>query len=389
MKTWLHFDSTGGAAGDMILGALLGLGVPTRDVEKTLGSLVTESFTLTQQPHHTGGLQGVQCSIHVPEEPHAHRNLKEITALIEKSALPDEAQHLSLKVFTRLAAAEAGVHGTTPDQIHFHEVGALDSLLDICGSCLALHQLDVSGISCGPLPLGCGLIPCAHGNLPAPAPATLRLLEGMPTVQTDEPFELITPTGAALLSTWKTAAAPPPGSAPLRSVFSFGHRTLKQRPNLLRATLYAVPEPSAPSQETCVLLETNLDDQTPELIGLLLEKLRPLALEVFSTPVQMKKNRPGLLVSVLCAEAQKPTCLETLFRESSTFGIREQTVQRHLLERNFKKVETPWGPVRIKHGFRNGTLLTRSPEIGDCEQCATAHGVPVKTVYQAALKGMP
>jgi len=389
MKTWLHFDSTGGAAGDMILGALLALGVPPREVEETLRSLCLEPFSLIQQPHQAGGLQGVQCHVHVPEEPHAHRHLEEIAALIEKSDLPEDVQRMSLSVFNRLAEAEATVHGTTPDQIHFHEVGALDSILDICGCCLTLHRLGISGVSCGPLPLGCGTMTCAHGQIPLPAPATLRLLEGMPTVQTNEPFELVTPTGAALLSTWKTAAAPPPGSIPLHSVFSFGHRTLNQRPNLLRAALYQVPESNSETQESCILLETNLDDQTPELTGLLLEKLQPLALDVFSTPILMKKNRPGILVSVLCTEAQKTNCVETLFRESSTFGIREQTVRRHLLERDFTETQTPWGPVRIKRGFRNETLITSSPEISDCEQLAAQHHVPVKTVYQAALKGLP
>jgi hypothetical protein len=313
-----------------------------------------------------------------------HRGLREIRALIEGSQLPASVKATSLRVFQRLAEAEAHVHGTTPDQVHFHEVGAMDAIIDIVGACLGLEMLGVTGVSVGPLPLGHGAVECAHGILPIPAPATVELLKGFPVAPGDEPFELVTPTGAALLTTWQTLETFPSGSRILKVGQGFGHRALKGRPNLLRAMLMEIGADSA--QDACLVLECNLDDLTPELTGALLHRLLGVgALDVFLTPVQMKKQRPGILLTVLCRPDQRPAMLDLIFRESTTFGIREHAVQRTVLERRHEYVETPFGRVRVKIGRWQGADITVSPEYEDCLRAAESAGVSVRAVYEAAL----
>lgn len=383
MKT-LHFDSLGGASGDMILGALCALGADSGELRKQLGSLGIGNFSIECPPFKSHALQGVQCRVNTPKE-HAHRHLADIRGMIADSTLPEPVQAEAIRVFSRIAEAEATVHGTTPDKIHFHEVGAMDSIIDICGACLAKHLLEIETVSVGTLPLGRGTISCAHGVMPCPAPATLLLLENMPVEQTDQPFELVTPTGAALLAEWKSADRIPAGSMPLQTAFSFGHRELENRPNLLRATLYQTGAEQSAGTGEAILLETNIDDMTPELAGALTEKLRDCALDVWTVAVQMKKQRPGILLSVLCEPARKSDCIELIFRESSTFGIRELPLQRHILDREFITVATVYGKIRVKRGLLRGRCVTQSPEIADCERAAAEHNSPLKTVYNAAL----
>lgn len=390
MKT-LFFDSLGGASGDMILGALCELGVNPTELESELSTLPIDNFSITVEPHMSHKLQGVQAKVHVLEPTHhdgpAHhhgRHLSAIREMISQSDLPDPVKVQSIHVFERIAVAEAKMHGTTVEKIHFHEVGAMDSILDIVGSCLALHKLEIDQVAIRALPVGCGTIQCAHGTIPCPAPATLELLHGFSINQTDEPFELVTPTGAALLSTWKTANHTPPESKPLATAYSFGQRQLNQRPNLLRATLFE--SDTACESADCILLESNIDDMTPELIGLLTETLRPLALDVWVTPVQMKKHRPGVTVSVLCTTEQKARIISAFFKNSTTFGLREQTLSRHVLQREFETVETEFGPIKIKCGRLHGKGITRTPEMSDCENAAIKNGVTARTVYEAALR---
>lgn len=391
MKT-LFFDSLGGASGDMILGALCGLGIDPAELETALRTLPIDHFSITCEPFMSHGLQGVQAKVHVHEHRHEHnenhghhhhgRHYGQIKEMIEKSALPEPVKVQAVAVFHRIAIAEAKMHGTTVEKIHFHEVGAMDSILDIVGSCLALHKLGVDQVAIRALPVGCGTVQCAHGTIPCPAPATLELLKGFAIDQTDEPFEMVTPTGAALLSEWKTADQAPAGSSPLETAYSFGQRKLNQRPNLLRATIFE----SAASDETdtCYLLESNIDDLSPELIGVLTEALRENALDVWATPIQMKKQRPAVKVAALCTGDQKSDVTETFFRHSTTFGIREQEVKRTILKREFETVETEFGPIKIKCGYLNGECVTRAPELSDCERAAAEHKVPTRIVYTAA-----
>lgn len=403
----IHFDSIGGASGDMILAALLDIGVRREDLRCQLAGLPIGPFEMEVSSISDRGLRGTRVNVHVASrEParactdhsHAashssHRGLREIRALIEGSPLSASVKATSVRVFQRLAEAEAHVHGTTPDQVHFHEVGAVDAIIDIVGACLGLEQLGVTGVSVGPLPLGHGTVACAHGILPVPAPATVELLKGFTVAPADEPFELVTPTGAALLTTWKTLETFPPGSRILKVGQGFGRRTLNGRPNVLRAMLMesdsvAAAADACPTADACLVLECNLDDLTPELTGSLMQRLLDAgAWDVFLTPVQMKKQRPGILLTVLCRPEQRPAMLDLIFRESTTFGIREYPVRRTVLERRHESVETPFGRVRVKIGRWQDADITVSPEYEDCLRAAERAGVSVRAVYDAARIG--
>lgn len=419
--TTLHFDVIGGASGDMILGALLELGVNPVVLRGALDSLAVEGIHLHVEPANDRGIHGTRVTVHAHEAPgdhhhahdhehnekHAHdydvphRNLNDIQSIITASRLPEPVKQASLAVFRKIGEAEAKIHGTTIDNIHFHEVGALDSIADILGCCLGLHLLDVADVSVSALPMGHGTIECAHGTYPNPAPATVELSKGMTTLSVDEPFELVTPTGAALLSTWKTREAPVAGSRIIKAGYSIGHRRLDHRPNVLRAILFeaadATPDTrhstllrqgfAGQAPDTVLVLECNLDDTTPEIIGALTERLLAEgALDVFTTPIQMKKQRPGTMLTVLCKADDRDAMLHLLFTESTTFGVRETHMQRTILERRIETVSTPYGEVRVKVGRWKGGDVTRSPEMDDCIARAKEHGVAARTVYLAAQK---
>ena len=385
----LRFDPVGGASGDMILAALIDLGVPVDRLLADLRTLPVEAFDIAVEAVHAGGLTGRRAGVSVPPSPHehaAHRTFATIRKMIDGSALPDAVKSAATAVFHDLAKAEGRVHGKDPEDVHFHEVGALDSIVDIVGACDALAILHIDAVACGPLPLGAGTVQTAHGILPVPAPATVELLRGHPVLDTGDPFEMVTPTGAALLTTWQRLL-PAPAAAPwtlARCGQGFGHREMPGRPNLLRALLFEDP-PSPPPGDSCLVMECNLDDTVPELLGSLCRKLMDDgALDVFTTAIQMKKQRPGTLLTVLCRPERRDTLLDMIFRESTTFGVREYLTQRAMLERRQEVVQTPFGAVRIKIGRWRGQDVTRSPEHEDCSQLARQHGVSVRSVYEAA-----
>ena len=407
----LAFDSIGGASGDMILAALVDLGVEVADLARELASLGIGPFDIESSRALTAHLAGTRVRVVTEEDAHhhhhhdhphhdhhhahdhghqpahhhhaPHRGLVEIEALIGGSALPPAVKARALRVFRNIGEVEARMHGTTVDQIHFHEIGAVDSIVDIVGCCLALHRLGVDGVAVGPLPQGRGVIQCAHGTFPNPAPATVELLRGMAIVQTEEPYELVTPTGAALLADWKTHDAPPAGAVVRRVGYGVGHRELKSRPNLLRAVLLEAD--AAPREDACLVLETNLDDVTPELIGALTQRLLAAgALDVFTVAAQMKKQRPGVLLTVLCRPADREPLLDLIFRESTTFGVREYPVQRTVLARRSECVHTPYGDVSVKIGEWKGAIVVRAPEMEDCIRLARERNVSVRQVYEAA-----
>ena len=393
----IRFDSIGGASGDLILSSLCALGVSHKELQRKLGSLKAEPFELKVKAVSDHGFSGKQLSVKIPHthhhhdhhhcHEHHHRGLGDILSMIRKSTLSPWVKDLSAKVFERLGKAEAKVHGTTIDKIHFHEVGALDSIVDIVGSCLALEMLNVKSISVGPLPLGYGTVQCAHGILPLPAPATVELLKGYPVIQIDEPFETVTPTGAALLMTWQDiipALANP--MTILKTALGFGHHSFNNRPNTLRATLLKTLKADDSSHDECLVLECNLDDTIPELIGSLVHKLMENgALDTFTIPIQMKKQRPGTLLTVLCKPCDRDKLIEIIFTETTTFGIREHLTNRTVLERRHVEVKTPYGKIRIKIGTWKGRDITFSPEHADCVKCAGKHKVAVRTVYEKAL----
>ena len=306
--------------------------------------------------------------------------------MIAHAGFPDAVAARATAIFRALGAAEAKIHGVPVEHIHFHEVGAADSIIDIVGACWALNALGVDSVSVGPIPLGHGVIQCAHGIFPNPSPASLELIGGLPVTQVDEPFELVTPTGAALLAGWRTADSIPAGASLRHVAYSVGRRALHHRPNVLRASLYENAG-AGPERDTCQVLECNLDDTTPELAGILIEDLLSAgALDVTIAPVTMKKQRPGLLVSVLCHPDRRDAMIDILFRGSTTFGVREYTVQRTKLARRFETVQTSFGDVKIKVGSWRGDDITRAPELSDCQRVARERGVAVRAVYEAALR---
>jgi len=388
MKT-LCFDSVGGASGDMILATLIDLGADPDTLRSQLASLPVESFELAVSSDAPGGFAGTRVRVVVREEAHVHRRLSHIREMLGAAILPKRAKELALAVFERLAAAEADVHGTTPEQVHFHEVGAVDSIVDIAGACCALCELGVDAVRVSPLPLGTGTVECAHGTMPVPAPATARLLAGHAVVRTDEPNELVTPTGAALLTTW-AALLPAGDDAPLGAVAAtgtgLGSRTLRTRPNLLRAMLLESTPESRATPNTCLVLECNVDDTVPELLGALTEKLLTAgALDVFMAGIFMKKQRPGTQLTVLCEAARRDALLDTIFRGCTTFGVRTYSVDRTTLARRHESVDTPYGSVRVKIGTWHGEDITRAPEHDDCAALAAEQSISVRQVYEAAV----
>ncbi len=384
MKT-LFLQGIGGASGDMILGAMASLGIDFPALEKVVGTLMPESIRLRAEPWESHGLNGTKVTVEAEDAGSPHRHLSDVRTLIEAAELPDSVQAQSLEVFGRIADAEAEVHGTTPEKIHFHEVGALDSIADIVGSCLALEMLGVDQVVVAPLPIGCGTVKCAHGLYPTPAPATTLLLKGFPLVPTEEPYEMVTPTGAALLTTWHGGTKVPSGSRIIQTGYGFGHRALDGRPNVLRAMVYETGDTEDGAE--CLVMECQVDDTTAELLGSLTGQLLAAgALDVFTTPVQMKKQRPGTLLTVLCVPTKRESLLDLLFRESTTFGVREYLTQRTMLARRVDTVSTRYGEVRIKIGTWRGDDVTRAPEMDDCIALAEQQGVAVRQVYEAACK---
>lgn len=420
---YLSFESVGGASGDMLLGALLDLGAELAPMERIVAQLLPEALKISRAPAGDRGLHGTRVTVHTAGAPattwidapgngavherhegHAHaravaadrggpehaphRGLADILALLENPALSAQVRRLATATFRRLAAAEAAIHDVKPEQVHFHEVGAADAIADVVCCCLALEQLEVEGVRLGPLPAGHGTISCAHGEMPNPAPATLRLLEGCEIVQCDETCELVTPTGAALLTTWRDALPPPPAQGRLlRSGYGFGQRRLRQRPNVLRASLYeALPQQGdAAGEETLAMLETNLDDCNPQWIGDVIERLLAAgALDAWAAPIVMKKGRPALALSVLCEPDQAAALRRLIFTATPTFGVRTLAVARTALQRRFVTVATPFGPVRVKIGLLEGREITRTPEFEDCALRAREANVTPRQVAEAA-----
>jgi uncharacterized protein (TIGR00299 family) protein len=387
----LVWDSIGGASGDLLLATLLDLGANPDELKAALrGIPLPDPYDIEVTPVVDHGIKGVRVNVAVHAHAHTHRGLNDILKLIEQSTLPPTVCDHITRVFRRLAEAEAAIHAVPVNQVHFHEVGAVDAIIDISAVCWLLDHLKIDAHQIRPLPLGHGTIKCAHGVLPSPAPATLELLKGVPVLSVDEPFELVTPTGAALLTSFPLQKDQ---SAPLRLVrsgYGFGHRTLNSRPNLLRASLFeiALSDLSTPSE--CLMLECNLDNANPEWIGDVTGQLMEAgALDVFITAVKIKKQRPGQLLSVLCRSGDEDRLQSLIFRETPTLGIRRFPVQRTTLERQFLQVKTRFGTIGIKCGFWQGARITASPEYEDCRIQARHHGVPLRQVYEAALRAIP
>ncbi|MDO5113115.1 MAG: nickel pincer cofactor biosynthesis protein LarC [Planctomycetia bacterium] len=401
----LRWDSVGGASGDMILNALLSLcqkvGIPQEAVEAPLHELIPEPFSFSWETTSSHGMSGKVLRVEIPhsheERPHHHhahhhhhRTFADIRKMIEESTLPPRVQELSVAVFSALAQAEGEVHGMPAENVHFHEVGATDSLVDMVGACLAYDLLEVEGISLSPLPVGSGMVHCAHGTYPLPAPATALLLENhqLPVSLDNEEGEMLTPTAAALFAVWPRMDIST-GMRVTASVNAFGHRKMISRPNLLRATLYEplLSETSEEKTETLYQLECNLDDVSGEQLSAAMHVLFATgARDVWFSPLTMKKQRPGVLLGVLTDGEHRQKMVETLFRHSGTFGVREIPVLRHSLKRRWEDVTTRWGKIRMKIGTWQGEDLRFTPEFDDCQKIALAENLPWEVVAREAVR---
>lgn len=384
----LYFDCFSGAAGDMVLGSLIDAGVPFEDVRRALGSLAIEPETVWTDRVVRAGVTATKFCVKGEdggEHHHPHRHLKRVYELIDGSALSPAGRARAKALFERLGEAEAAIHGTTMEKVHLHEVGALDSIIDIVGSVFALEWLGADEIVSSPLNVGSGTVRAAHGLYPVPAPATMRLLEGVPVYAGDQKAELVTPTGALLVSSYATSYGPVPAMTLKKVGYGAGTRDLGDTPNVLRV-LIGETDRSA-SSHAVVVIECEIDDMNPQIFGVVMDRLLDAgALDVFYTPVQMKKNRPGTLLTIIARPEARERLTSLVFAETTSIGVRYREMTRECLERDTVTVDTALGAVRIKVARRHGRVLNASPEFDDCARIARERGVPLKDVQAAATK---
>jgi hypothetical protein len=428
MKT-LYLDIFSGISGDMFIGAMIDLGADAHKLEHELEKLELGGYHLHVARKQKSGIEGVKFDVHLADHhehshdhPHDHhhhdhdhdhhhdhhhhdehddsRNFSEIKELISRSKLSAWVKQKSVAVFGRVAEAEGKIHGLPADEVHFHEVGAVDSIVDVVGACIALELLGKPRVLAAPVVEGTGWAKCAHGRLPVPVPATLAILgaRGIGLTQCDEPNELITPTGAALLAEFVESFGPMENLAAEKIGFGLGTRDNATRPNVLRAILGEQSKVQNPKSKAAApgldwetdriaVLETNLDDINAEILGAFVETaLAAGALDVFHTPIQMKKNRPGVLLTLLCAEADADKFAELILRETTAFGVRRQLAERRKLRREFTEVKTPFGKITVKIGRLGGKVIQAAPEFESCKEAAARAKVPLKQIYEMAVK---
>jgi uncharacterized protein (TIGR00299 family) protein len=383
-ETILYLDCSAGVSGDMLLGALVDLGVPFAGMKRELEKLSVKDFRITRSTGIRGGLQGTSIRVETPGD-RGHRHLSDFEKILKKSRLEAEVKERSLALVRRLFEAEAEVHGASAESIHLHELGSLDTLVDVVGAIAGIARLGVSEVVCSPVNVGGGSVETEHGRMSVPAPATALLLRGAPVFSDGDDFERTTPTGALLA----TGLATRFGAFPAMTIRKIGHGLGAKdpehgRPNALRLVL---GERERTLSDHVLVIESTIDDMTPEQTGYLQEKLFGAGvLDVFLTPVLMKKNRPGVNVTVLARPENREAVGEMLFSEGTTLGIRYHEVRREVLERRFLSVPTPYGSVRVKEGLHNGRVVNRAPEFEDCRALAVEKKVPLKEVQRAALE---
>ena len=423
MKT-LYLDIFSGISGDMFIGALIDLGVDARQLERELKKLKLGGYHLHVARKQTSGIAGVKFDVHLtdahehhhghhPDHSHDHhhghdrhhhdenRTFAEIKKLVAKSKLSAWVKKKSVAVFQRIAEAEGKIHGLPPEKVHFHEVGAVDSIVDIVGACIALEMLGKPRVLAAPVIEGTGWVDCAHGRFPVPAPATLAILgaRAIGVTQCDEPHELVTPTGAAVLAEFVENFGLMQNLVAEKIGFGLGTRDNQTRPNVLRVTLgesrvegrgsRAKSEERDWETDRVAVLETNLDDVSGEILGHFVETaLTAGALDVFHTPIQMKKNRPGVLLTILCAETDADKFSEMILRETSAFGVRRTMAERRKLRREFTKIKTPYGDVTVKIGRLDGKVVQAAPEFESCKKLAVRAKIPLKRIYEAVFKAI-
>ena len=381
-----YFDCFSGISGDMTLGALVDAGCNLAEMETHLRRLPVPGWRISAEKVVRRGFRATQVKVE-SSDPQRHRSLSDILQLIERAGLPLPIAERASRIFRRLGEAEALVHGVPIEKVHFHEVGAVDAIVDIVGAAAGFEQLGIEEFFCSALNLGGGRVNTQHGNLPVPAPATAELLRGAPTYSNGIQRELVTPTGAAIVATLASQFGPQPEMTVAAIGLGAGSAELAEQPNVLRLFVgeNAVRRDDATLDEDILVLEANLDDMSPQVYGYFAERaLEAGALDVFSIPVQMKKNRPGQLVTVLCKPADREKLSDLLFRETTTLGVRQSNVKRRTLQREIIPVETSLGSIRMKVARLNGHILNVAPEYEDCQKIAAERGVPLKQVLGEA-----
>lgn len=400
-----YFDCFSGISGDMALGALVDAGVQPDALNTELAKLNLDEFALHFDKATKHGITGTRAIVETAESKteisspkyhhsdshhpgHTHqpsRCLSDVLAILDSSNLEDAHVRRAKQIFDRIAEAEAKVHNMPKDRVHLHEVSGVDSMVDVMGAVIGLHLLGIEEVYASPLSLGSGFVRCAHGLMPVPAPGTLELLRGVPVHQTKIRKELVTPTGAAIVTTLGRGFGPMPAMVIDRVGYGAGTRDLEEQPNLLRIVT-GEKKNDFEHDQTC-LIETNLDDLSPEITAYVSEKLfEQGALDVFLTPILMKKGRPAAKLSVLADDTLRDALMETLLTETTTFGVRCSTVERFKLSRHFTEVKTRWGVVRVKHGYLRDKLLKSVPEYEDCKRLAEQNHIPLQVIYEEAIR---
>lgn len=396
MKT-LYFDCFAGASGDMILGAMIAAGVEPEAFKQQLSLLGVQGYTVDFETVDRSGISATYARVQTPNE-HAHRHLSDILKIIYDSRLSDNVKDRAAEIFSRLAAAEARVHNLPVEKVHFHEVGALDAIIDVVGAAICFELLGVDRFVSSALHVGSGTVEMDHGRFPVPPPAVAELLKGVEVYSTDIAGELVTPTGAAIISTVCTDYGPMPRMILASTGYGAGTRAYEKFPNVLRVLLGEevatdvatdVVNNGKPTTlaavESLWMIETNMDDVSPQILGHVMARAFDLgALDCYFTAIQMKKNRPGVLLSILCRDDQRALFSELLFAETTTLGVRAYEVERRALERRIVTVETQYGPIDVKVAQLNGHILKEMPEFEQCREAACKAAVPLRVVEEAA-----
>lgn len=379
-----HFDCFSGISGDMVLGAVIDAGVPVEAIRTALDSLQLP-LKLEVERVKRCGFAATKATVEAADQ-EDYRFLPDVEAILAKGALTPKQRELATTIFRKVAVAESTVHGMPLERVHFHEVGALDSIADIVGAAVGLELLGVEAFTSTPVPTGSGTVKCAHGIMPVPTPGTAELLKGVPLAPSVIKTELTTPTGAAILTTVVGTWTATPAMTIERIGHGSGTKDFIEQPNILRLMVGTADGKVGGEADTVAVLETNLDDVAPEVVGYCVERLFAAgALDVFTMPIQMKKQRPGVLLSVICEDAKVTELEAIVFRETGTFGVRRTTATRSKLQREAVEIQTPWGPVKAKRGWRDGfEVLT--PEYDDCARVARERGVPLREVYAAVRR---
>jgi pyridinium-3,5-bisthiocarboxylic acid mononucleotide nickel chelatase len=406
MARTLYLDCFAGASGDMLVGAMLDSGLDFELLRSALLKLGVEGYELSLGRVDRSGISAAKFDVHLTGEPHSHehhhnhehshghrrqshhRSLSEIKGIISSSNLSELVKQRAQAIFQRIGEAEAKIHNVPIETVHFHEVGAIDSIVDIVGACVAFDALKIERIISSPLHVGSGTFQCAHGTYPVPGPATAELLKGVPIYSKDVEGELVTPTGAAIISTLAEGYGPMPMMKIDSIGYGAGTRDYPKFPNALRAIIGELEEDADRTPGVVTIIEANIDDLNAQVFGYLMEKaLSAGALDIFYTPVQMKKNRPGVLLTLLCNPPDRERMCDLIFRETTTLGVRYRNEQREILTREFVTVETEYGPIRVKVSrARDGRVMNASPEFEDCRVAAEKSGVGLRDAQMAALQ---